>query len=210
MDSEFWHERWRSKDIGFHEDAPNAYLTAYWSQLDAPANCGVFVPLCGKSKDMLWLARQGHRVFGVELSEIAAREFHDEAGLKPEITNREGFLLFETANVSLYCGDFFSLRSDHLSEIQAVYDRAALVALPRKMRADYAAHLQKILPQSVRGLMVSMEYDGTAVQGPPFSVSAEEIHSLFKGFDAIAKIASHDEEFKDETVRMGIWTYSRS
>lgn len=109
METGFWHERWRNKQIGFHKEVPNAYLTTYWQDLDAPKDCQVFVPLCGKSLDMIWLAARGHQVIGVELSEIAIREFFEAAGLEPKVSDTDGVSLFETPNIKIYCGDIFSI-----------------------------------------------------------------------------------------------------
>lgn len=208
MESEFWHERWQRKEIGFHQDEANAYLLTHWQKLDIPQDASVFVPLCGKSKDMLWLADRGHKVLGVELSEIAVREFFDEAGLNPEITKQNNLILFKTPQISIYCGDFFDLQPKQLKQVRAVYDRAALIALPEKMRQDYVACLRKILPPSVSGLLVTMEYDEEKTQGPPFSVRASEVRQLYNDLNELAELGIDDIEFRNTTVQMRIWKYA--
>lgn len=209
MKSDFWHQRWQQKEIGFHKDDPNAYLMAHWNSLTLPKDSLVFVPLCGKSQDIFWLAKRGHKVLGVELSEIAVHEFFEDAEILPKITRQNDLTLYESPNISIYCGDLFSLRASHLAKVQAVYDRGALVALPEKMRQAYAAHLINHLPQAIQGLLVAFEYNQTIMQGPPFSVPENEICKLFVGFDEIKKLEIDEIEFRQKTVRMNIWKYTR-
>ena len=146
----------------------------------------MLVPLCGKSLDMLWLAREGHRVIGIEISDIACRDFYLENQLRH--TRREGprFIKFvgghnrNGGGVELWCGDFFDLKPDDLSDVHLVYDRAALIALPEKMRADYASHLTAILPPGSRVFLIGMDYDENKMKGPPFSVPENEVRRLFE------------------------------
>ncbi|MBP6750907.1 MAG: thiopurine S-methyltransferase, partial [Xanthomonadaceae bacterium] len=85
MDAEFWHRRWQDNQIGFHQHEATPMLQAHWATIGAPTGCRVFVPLAGKSLDMLWLAAQGHRVLGIELSPLAVAQFFAENALQPEI-----------------------------------------------------------------------------------------------------------------------------
>ena len=75
MKKEYWLDRWKREDIGFHQNIINPYLREHWQKLHLAQNSEVFVPLCGKSRDMLWLHEQGHKVLGVELSHLAAQAF---------------------------------------------------------------------------------------------------------------------------------------
>ena len=85
MDPEFWQQRWRDRQIGFHQDKPTPLLLKHWPSLGVPRGARVFVPLCGKSLDLAWFAARGHRVLGVELSQLAVDEFFAEHGLVPEV-----------------------------------------------------------------------------------------------------------------------------
>jgi len=158
---------------------------------------------------MIWLAAQGHQLIGVELSEIAVREFFDSAGLEPKVSNLDEFRLFETPQIKIYCGDIFSIQSNHLAEVSAIYDRGALVALTPEMRKSYVTHLSHVLPMTVKGLLIAMEYNQDMMQGPPFSVETADIRDLFDGFDDVDTLASEDIEFRDQKVRMRIWKYLR-
>lgn len=191
MEKEFWLERWARNEIGFHQGDINPHLRRFWLEA-APASGRVFVPLCGKSRDLLWLRHQGQPVLGVELSTIAARAFFEENGLAPVQQSKPPFESFEARGVEILCGDFFDLDAARLKDVTAVYDRAALVALPPELRARYAAHLAAILPADTRLLLVTFDYEQGAMNGPPFAVSPAEVDTLFAPFGRIRKLASHD------------------
>lgn len=181
MQPEFWHDRWSSNRIGFHRDAPLPLLVAHWTALGLAPDARVFVPLCGKSLDMVWLAERGHRVLGVELSELAVRQFFDERGLVPAIHETAAGAHFVAGAYELIVGDACALEADVLADCAAVYDRAALIALPPDLRRPYAATAWRRLPAECRGLLVTLEYPQAEKAGPPFSVEADEVHALLDG-----------------------------
>src|SRR5690348_8907776 len=144
---DYWIERWKREDTAFHQDEINPYLRRYWQELHLPpasatvrsGKSEVFVPLCGKSRDMLWLRNQGYSVLGVELSPVAVQAFFEENGYTPRHVAREKttqldqfdpFNRWEANDIRILCGDFFDLSKDDLAMTSAVYDRASLVALP--------------------------------------------------------------------------------
>jgi thiopurine S-methyltransferase len=179
MNPEFWHQRWAEHQIGFHQEAPTPLLVEHWASLGVPAGAQVFVPLAGKSKDMAWLAAQGHRVLGVELSRIAVEEFFADDGLRPEIEPMPHGTHYRAGGIELIRGDAFALDADALRDCAAVFDRAALIALPPELRARYARELYAKLPTGCRGLLVSLEYPQSEREGPPFSVAEDEVRARF-------------------------------
>ena len=179
MKAEFWHERWEKNQIGFHQSKVNNHLQDFWSQLNVEPEASVFVPLCGKSSDMLWLRAQGHHVIGVELNAIAVRDFFAENKLQPEISQYGDLECWQADGIVIYCGDFFALNAEDVAGCRAVFDRAALIALPPEMRPDYVIHLRKIFPDGCDTLLVTIEYDQSVVGGPPFSVPDKEVHAHF-------------------------------
>ncbi len=179
MDAAFWHARWQAQEIGFHQDAINLHLQQFWPELKLPAKAVVFVPLCGKSKDMLWLAAQGYRVIGVEISDIAVADFFAESGLKPQLTTTRQFKEYRCDELCILQGDFFDLTAKDLEKVTAVFDRAALIALPDTLRTRYAEHLKKILPQKIQSLLVTLNYAQAEMSGPPFAVTEAMVRHLF-------------------------------
>ncbi len=179
MDPEFWLQRWREGRIGFHNDRVLPLLQKHWPALDLDAGSRVFVPLAGKSLDMLWLAAQGHRVLGVELSELAVAQFFAENGLQPQRHESRYGVHHVAGNIELIHGDAFALDKTILSDCAGVYDRAALIALPPPLRARYVDELYVRLPRDCRGLLVTLEYPQHERAGPPFSVPESEVRERF-------------------------------
>jgi len=189
---DFWLERWEREEIGFHQNEVNPYLREYWPLLHSAEGGEVFVPLCGKTLDMLWLKQQGYSVLGVELSSVAVEAFFSENGLQASHINSPNFNTCEADNIRILCGDFFDLRKQQLSEVKAVYDRASLVALPPEMREQYARHLIEILPSKTQILLVTFDYPQTEMAGPPFAVSINEVNVLFRDYAEVKLLAGLD------------------
>lgn len=179
MDAAFWHGRWQDNQIGFHQAEPTPLLPKHWPAIGAPIGSKVFVPLAGKSLDMLWFAAQGHRVLAVELSPLAVTQFFAEHGLQPEVFESRYGTHHSAGAIELICGDAFALDRVALSDCGAVFDRAALVALPPDLRERYVAELYPRLPDGCRGLLITMEYPSHEKSGPPFSVGEAEVRDRF-------------------------------
>jgi thiopurine S-methyltransferase len=189
MQPDFWHNKWERNEIGFHQDSINRYLRDHWSILGLNGNEVVFVPLCGKSLDMHWINRLGHPVVGVELNASACRQFFAEAGMEARISRQGRFEVYQAGTITLLCGDVFELNTEHMTGVRAVYDRAALIALPSDLRQRYVRHLRAILPPEAQILLVTMTYPehpvsspqmgASSVGQPPFSVSENDVRCLF-------------------------------
>jgi thiopurine S-methyltransferase len=192
MKKDFWLERWERKEIGFHQSGINPYLRQYWQELHLARDSGVFVPLCGKSSDLLWLRQQGHPVLGVELSAIAAQAFFEENGYTPHHAASEKFACYEADSIRILCGDFFDLRKNDLAKVGAVYDRASLVALPPDMRERYVRHIISILPPATQILLITFDYPQPEMPGPPFAVSPGEVETLYHPYAEIRQLAQLD------------------
>jgi len=192
MKKEFWLERWAREETGFHENEVNAYLIQFWHELRLAHDSAVFVPLCGKSADLQWLRGQGHPVLGIELSGIAVQAFFRENGYLPKVLHSEKFECYEANGIRILCGDFFDLGRDDMAGVKAVYDRAAMVALPPEMRERYVKHLLDILPHAAQILLVTFDYPQAEMQGPPFALSAEEVTALYREHAEIRLLAQID------------------
>ena len=195
MDSEFWKKRWEKNEIGFHLDEVNPMLVKHFKELELKEDSSVFLPLCGKTLDIQWLLSKGYNIIGAELSELAIQQLFDELQVKPDVSIQEKFKVYETKGLKIFVGDIFDLSSEVLGDIDAVYDRAALVALPFNIREKYTEHLSRItqyLPQ----LLLNFTYDQSLMNGPPFSVSGEEIKEHYSKSYAISLLESKEVEGK--------------
>lgn len=179
MHPEFWLERWQQNRIGFHQLEVGAALVRHWSRLELPPGARVFVPLSGKSLDMQWLLQNGFEVVGVELSEIAVRDFFTEHGLKPTVEQRDKFSRYKAEGIELLCGDYFALEPNDLDTFSAVFDRASLVALPPQMRRQYVEKMIELCAPGTRTLLITLEYEQSQMSGPPFSVMEDEVRQLY-------------------------------
>jgi len=191
MEKEFWHKRWGNNEIGFHQADINPYLKQCWSQL-ALSKGRVLVPCCGKSQDMMWLVEQDFQVFGVEISAMAVEAFFNENALKALIQERGEFSSWENNNIQLLCGDFFALTAADVNDVVAVYDRASMIAMPAEMRQRYCMHLKTILPPTASIFLVTMEYPQEDMDGPPFSVSDEELRQHYESQFTVRHVENRD------------------
>jgi len=187
MDHQFWHDRWQSGRIAFHEGETNALLERHFSVMGLAAGKRIFVPLCGKAMDLAWLAAQNHEVIGAELDDTAVAAFFEEQGLTPSISKMGALKHHTSGPISIFQGDVFALEATALGQVDAVYDRAALVALPEAMRKDYAPHILK-LTGGAPLLLVTFEYSNPDMVGPPHSVQHDEIERLYGETHRITEI----------------------
>jgi thiopurine S-methyltransferase len=174
MDASFWHQKWERGDIGFHKSEPNALLTEHFEKLNLAKGRRVFLPLCGKTRDFAWLLACGYRVVGAELSELAINELFNDLGVTPKISRVGELTLYRANDIDIFVGDIFDISAELLGCVDAVYDRAALVALPANMRNQYTSHLMKITNMAPQ-LLICYEYNQQLMDGPPFSISEEEV-----------------------------------
>ncbi|WP_144212674.1 thiopurine S-methyltransferase [Shewanella donghaensis] len=175
MEPSFWHDKWQLQQIGFHQPQVNPFLVKYWPQLAVNSSTEVFVPLCGKTLDMCYLAELGHNVLGCELSQTAVEDFFKENCLPVESKSKGEHQYFATEQVTLIQGDIFTLPQNITQSIDAFYDRAALIAWPEEMRQQYALQLAQLIPANVKGLLITLDYPQAELNGPPFAVSPQWI-----------------------------------
>jgi len=192
MQPEFWHQRWQRGETGWHLTEINLHLQEHWPRLGVGAGERVLVPLCGKTLDLLWLAGEGHRVLGVELSPIAVEALFRDNGLTPEVVEDPPFRRYRLDEIEVLCGDFFDLGTAQLGEVAAVYDRASLIALPPELRPRYVTHLEGLIRPETRGLLITLDYDQAQMAGPPFAVREAEVRSLFGTRFDIRRLAELD------------------
>ncbi|MEE9321142.1 MAG: thiopurine S-methyltransferase [Granulosicoccus sp.] len=195
MEATHWHKAWSENRIGFHESRANKRLQEHWSSLELAQGSTVFVPLCGKALDMIWLHEQGHAVFGVELSEKAVQCFFDENELNFKRSPEGRFVWFRGAGsasgIDIAVGDFFHLSAADCEHVSGFYDRASLVAWNDELRPDYVRHLAELMQAETRGLLLSIDYDQSVMQGPPFAVSDQTARQLLNSHFDIRTLAHY-------------------
>lgn len=179
MEHSFWHNKWEKQEIGFHLSEVNPLLIRYFSNLVLSPNSRVFVPLCGKTLDIHWLLNQGYNVVGAELSQLAIEQLFAALQIIPDITNIGPLKRYTGPNIEIFVGDIFNLSAEILGHVDAIYDRAALIALPKPVRDRYTQHLMQ-LTNTAPQLLICVEYDQTLMDGPPFSITPTEVEQHYQ------------------------------
>ena len=179
MNNEHWIERWQEKNIGFHEESVNTLLVKHFKTLNLKHSSNIFVPLCGKTLDISWLMMLGHNIVGVELSEIAVKELFEELYILPKISEENGMLCYQNEGICIFVGDVFNLNPKMVEKVDVIYDRAALVALPKDVRVKYTQHLREIT-NNAQQILFCVEYDETLMNQTPFSICQDEIKEHYQ------------------------------
>lgn len=191
MEPEYWQQRWQKGETGFHLPRVHPKLEQYWPLLQAPNSAPVFVPLCGKSEDLFYLWQRGHYVTGIDISEQAIRAFFTEHQMTYQVERVQDFVVYQHDRLRLLAGDYFALQASLLGPIEAVYDRAALIALPTSLRQRYVQTLRKWLRPATSLLLITLDYAQPEMSGPPFAVGPDEVAQLFAGAE-IEQLTHHD------------------
>lgn len=181
MEADFWLQRWHENKIGFHLDEVNPLLVRHFQSLGVTPPARVFVPLCGKSVDIIWLRAQGYDVVAVEISPLAVRDFFREQQLSPVQKIVDGLTLWQADGLQIWCADFFALQARHLGDVAATYDRAALIAMPAEMRLKYTQHLLDIT-RAAPQMLITLDYPQAQMGGPPFAVDRAEVTRRYSEF----------------------------
>ena len=192
MQADFWLDRWRNALIGFHQAAVDKRLTAYWPRLRIPPDSRVFVPLCGKSLDLLWLRAQGHSVVGVEISPIAVEAFCLENGIPASRQMLADFDVYEAPGLTLFRGDFFKLTPALLGSVSAVYDRAALISWAPPLRAAYVKHMTALTTAGNQALLTVVDFPEAQMNGPPFPLTPATVSALYAEHHSIEQLGRHE------------------
>ncbi|AWF80636.1 thiopurine S-methyltransferase [Microbulbifer sp. A4B17] len=181
MKEEFWHDKWERNDIGFHEASGNSLLNEFFTELSLSPGDRIFLPLCGKTKDIAWLLKQEISVVGCELSEGAVEQLFNEMSVVPKVNQIGKLKCYSSENIDIFVGNIFDLSREELGPVTAVYDRAALVALPGDTRVQYVKHLLDIT-QIAPQLLISFQYEQALMAGPPFSVGSRLIYEYYDAY----------------------------
>ncbi|MCY4320954.1 MAG: thiopurine S-methyltransferase [Bdellovibrionaceae bacterium] len=198
MDPNFWLEIWEKNETPFHQFDYNRLLVKYWSSLNLEKGTEIFIPFCGKSKDMLWLKNQGYKILGNELSELATKQFFKENNLDFETDFDKNFSINKSDQIKIMIGDYFSLTPDHTSQVRAVFDRASLIALPSNLRKKYVNQMKNLLVKDCIILLITLEYEKETVTPPPFDVRDKEIYELYGSWSKITKLETLNANIKEK------------
>ena len=127
------------------------------------SNLRIFVPMCGKTPDMLWLAEQGHAITGVEINARYIKAFFREADLEYTLRS-EQFTATKKVNVyeakgkdiTLYQCDIFDYNVEVSGQFDAIWDQSAIPVVnekgPRQLKR-YTSLMQALLKPDGRHMV---------------------------------------------------------
>lgn len=202
---EEWQEKWVDHQIGFHKEQGHELLKKHLDTfLKGKSGLRVFFPLCGKAVEMKWFADRGHSVVGVEISELAIREFFTEQNLsysEEPIMEIPGAKVFKSSsgNISLYCCNLFDLPRTNIGKFDRIWDRGALVAINPCDRQRYADIMLSLVRKGFQYFLCVASYDPTKHSGPPFYVPDAEVKRLFGSVcnsQCLEKVDIFEERYK--------------
>jgi len=208
-DKEFWNNRWVKNAIEFHRPVPNDVLLQslqYWTPVSDKSTAPVvFIPLCGKTLDLLYLAQQGYRVCGVEFIQRAAEDFFNEhinevGRMKTEQRTSDCLVLSsEKLPIIIYVCDIFHpelrhfIQEDHHAPVSHIWDRGSFVAINPNDRLRYLKSLLPLLPPPAPGheddhhhtdrvqwLIANAVYPASIANGPPHTVIDGNLRDLIR------------------------------
>lgn len=204
MDPNFWHQKWAVNSIAFHLNQSNPLLVKFINELCLAKGSRIFIPLCGKTLDAAWLLSEGYQVAAAELSELAIQQLFSELKLTPEVVELGKLKRYSAKDITIFAGNIFDLTKSDLGQVDAIYDRAALVALPEDMRQKYSAHLIQITGNAPQ-LLISFDYDQQLLEGPPFSVPSTELEKLYKHKYQLKCLIATDSDVRGTAVKETAW-----
>ena len=206
METSYWQQKWEKNEIAFHQSEANPLLVKYFNELSLAKNSRVFLPLCGKTLDISWLLFNGYRVVGAELSKTAIEQLFTELDVEPKISVVGEMAHYSAKNIDIFVGDIFDLSSNMLGKVDAIYDRAALVALPEKIRSRYTTHLMEITGKAPQ-LLICYEHDQNLMECPPFSINKEEVNQHYKDKYDLTLIVTTDvtDGLKGHAAKEHVW-----
>ena len=193
---EFWHNRWSRQQTGWHKSEFNDLLIKYWPTINAHTNCEVVVPLCGKSLDMVWLAKQGHSVTGLEMVEQAVKTFFSENELEYNTIENSTYKIHSSEPYTIIQGNIFDIEAG-LLKADAWYDRAAMIAIEPSDRKAYVEQIRNQTNAGAAGLLITFAYPQEQMEGPPFALHDTHVYDLFsEGFEVecLEKIQLEDDK----------------
>ena len=192
MDKSLWIQMWKNAQTGFHLDQVNPLLEKHASSLELTPNDRVFVPLCGKSLDLVYLLKSNFKVIGIELSPFAIEQFFKTHALNPINRVTGELIAHECGNLTIFEGDYYALNPETVGPFEAIYDRAALIAMPPNAQQQYVDHLLKLSDRKTPILLITLDYEPLAMAGPPFATPDTQVRRLFSEGYSIQMLQSED------------------
>ena len=206
--------QWQGDKLGWHKEDINPHLLKHINTILLSSNAGnaypipkhnIFVPLCGKSIDLVYLATHTgiSNVVGIDIVRNAAVDFaseHTEFTIQEvdkqqckeeedDTNNKIGkdtttsIQKFKGNKLTILIDDLFKMPTNNRYDI--IYDRASIVAIKPSLRQEYVNLMGTLLQPGGSILLVTLDRRTTTSEeakndGPPFSLDEKEIRQLYE------------------------------
>lgn len=127
------------------------------------SNLRMFVPMCGKTHDMLWLADKGHAITGAEINARYIKAFFRDAELEytlrsEQITPKKKVNVYKAKgkDITLYQCDIFDYSVGVSGQFDAIWDQSALPVINEmgaKRLKEYTSLMQSLLKPDGRHMV---------------------------------------------------------
>ena len=158
---DFWDTRYRQNITPWDAGRVPAALQRFVARHTGRGR--VLVPGCGTGYEVRELARTGFDVTAIDFSEAALEAARRELGPLAHLVR---------------FADFFDFEGD-APPFDAIYERAFLCALPRRLWSDWARRAAQLLRPG--GLLFGLFFFDDNVKGPPFGIAAADLDALLSG-----------------------------
>lgn len=157
---EFWDTRYRDGVTPWDAGRVPPTLAQWLRAQPAPPAAGrrVLVPGCGSGYEVRAFAEHGDDVLGIDFSDAAIEAARRTLG---KLAGR------------VRQADFFALAE---APFELVYERTFLCALPRREWPRWGVRVAELV--SPGGLLAGFFFFDDNERGPPFGISARELHAL--------------------------------
>lgn len=148
------------------------------------SNLRIFVPMCGKTRDMLWLAERGHAITGAEINARYIMAFFRDAALEYELRSEQikpkrnvNVYAAKGHDITLYQCDIFDYSVEVSGQFDAIWDQSAIPVINEmgsKRLKQYTSLMQSLLKPDGRHMVEICKH------GANF-VDSKMLKSLFGG-----------------------------
>ncbi|MGA0556913.1 thiopurine S-methyltransferase [Larkinella sp. VNQ87] len=176
MEKQAWAESWEASNNRFHRQDVHPYVLKHLTPF-ALMEKSILVPLCGRSLDLVYFSQFAERVVGVEQAESVILQFFAENQLAYEKVGER----YISNNLTIFCKDLFALTPEEVGEINLVYDRASLAALPLPLRVGYLQKMEELTSPGTQYFLTTLEY-APEMDSAPYSIAPEEVYGYFPNY----------------------------
>ena len=194
MPLDFWSQVWQEGTIRFHQKDYNSQMISFFKDMDLKGK-SVFIPLAGKTKDILFFLEKRSFVTAIEFVESAIIDFFKENNI--HYTKKDS--TYFAPNLTFHCMDYFKFEVS--APFDVLYDRASQVVFNSELRPAYYDHMKTLISPQTIVLLAAIDHSGPSDYGPPYKISPAEVTEAYKKMNIPLRIYSEATEVASEKMQ---------